>query len=274
MIKAVIFDWAGTTIDFGCMAPAGAFVEAFAHVGVPVTLAEARRPMGYHKKDHLRVMLQAPDLAARWQAKHGQPWTEADVLRLYELVTPLQLEAVKQHSTLIPGTLECINALRLQSIAIGATTGYFTAAADVCYQLSAEQGYTPDFTICADDVPAGRPKPWMIYRCMEALSVYPPKCVVKVGDTVVDIEDGLNAGVWSVAVVDSSNEMGLTLAEFQQQSESELIARRRTVATKFQQAGAHAVVRSVAQVPELVAQLNKFLSDGITPDDVSRQLKS
>ena len=62
-------------------------------------------------------------------------------------------------------------------------------------------------------MPAGRPAPWMIFRCMEALNVYPPAAVVKVGDTVIDIEDGLNAGAWSVGVVDSSNEMSLTAAE-------------------------------------------------------------
>ena len=37
MIQAVIFDWAGTTVDYGCFAPVQAFQEAFAHHGVPAT---------------------------------------------------------------------------------------------------------------------------------------------------------------------------------------------------------------------------------------------
>lgn len=45
MIQAVIFDWAGTTVDYGCFAPVQAFQEAFAHHGVPVTLEETRKPM-------------------------------------------------------------------------------------------------------------------------------------------------------------------------------------------------------------------------------------
>ena len=71
-IQLVVFDWAGTTIDFGCMAPAGAFVAAFAANGVDVTLAEARGPMGLHKKDHIRAMLCTASVGAKWRAAVGR----------------------------------------------------------------------------------------------------------------------------------------------------------------------------------------------------------
>ncbi len=51
MIEAVIFDWAGTTVDYGCFAPVKAFMEAFAHHGVPVTMEETRKPMGMLKRE-------------------------------------------------------------------------------------------------------------------------------------------------------------------------------------------------------------------------------
>ena len=47
-------------------------------------------------------------------------------------------------------------------------------AAQVVYDAAKKQGFVPDFTICADEVPTGRPEPWMIFRAMEALGVYPP----------------------------------------------------------------------------------------------------
>jgi len=173
-IRLVVFDWAGTTIDFGSCAPAEAFVRVFAARGITATISQARRPMGLHKKDHLRVILNVPEIAAEWRAIHNRDWCEADVEELYRQVIPMQIEAVEACSTLISGTNECVTALRQRGIKIAATTGYFREAAEVCYTASRAQGYIPDYCICADEVPAGRPAPWMIYRCMEALGVYPP----------------------------------------------------------------------------------------------------
>lgn len=253
MIRLVIFDWAGTTVDFGSCAPAGAFVEAFARMNVPVTMAEARAPMGLHKKEHLRVMLREPALGQRWRDLRGKPWGEADIDELYRLVTPLQIEAAARHADLTPGLLETVAALRKQGIKIGATTGYFREAAKACADAAAKQGYVPDFSICADDVPAGRPAPWMIFRVMEALNVYPPSAVMKVGDTVVDIEDGLNAGVWSIGVVDSSNVMGLSANEFASLSETERIHRRLQAYHVFRKAGSHGTVNSLTELPALLS---------------------
>lgn len=252
MIRLVIFDWAGTTVDFGSCAPAGAFVEAFARMNVPVTMAEARIPMGIHKKDHLRAMLGLPALSKRWRELRGKPWSEADIDELYRIVTPLQIEAAARHADLTPGLLDTVATLRNRGVKIGATTGYFREAAKACADAAAKLGYVPDFSICADDVPAGRPAPWMIFRVMEALNVYPPSAVVKVGDTVVDIEDGLNAGVWSIGVVDSSNVMGLSAEEFAALSDKERSERRECVREVFQKAGAHGTVDTLSELPGLI----------------------
>ncbi|MCS6866866.1 MAG: phosphonoacetaldehyde hydrolase [Gemmataceae bacterium] len=264
-IQLVVFDWAGTTIDHGCLAPAGAFVASFAARGVPVTLAEARGPMGLHKKDHIRAMLQTDAVGRKWHQTIGRPWTEADVEDLYRDVTPRQLAAVEQYSELVPGLLAVVQILRARGLKIAASTGYFRAAAAAVLAAAQRQGYFPDFNICADDVPAGRPAPWMIFRCMEALGVYPPAAVVKVGDTVVDIEDGLNAGCWSVGVVDTSNEMGLSAAEWAALAADEKAARRSTVRQRFMAAGAHAVIDTLAELPVLIDECNARLQRGQRP---------
>ena len=55
-VKAVIFDWAGTVVDYGSLAPMGAFVETFAEFGVAITIDEARGPMGMAKRPHIAAL--------------------------------------------------------------------------------------------------------------------------------------------------------------------------------------------------------------------------
>ena len=254
-IRLVVFDWAGTTIDFGCRAPVGAFVDVFAAAGVTLTPAEARGPMGTHKKDHIRHLLRVSDIGERWRAATGTAWTEADVDRLYRAVTPKQVAAAEKYSALIPGVVECVAELRRRGIKVAATTGYFREAAEVVYAAARGQGYVPDFAVCADDVPAGRPAPWMIFRAMEALNVYPPSAVLKVGDTVIDIEDGRNAGAWSVGVIDGSSEMGLSEEEFAALNVADRDRRRAEVRERFRLAGADAVIHTLADLPGLIDSL-------------------
>jgi len=264
-IKLVVLDWAGTVIDYGCQAPSGAFVEAFAQRGVSVSLNEARGPMGLHKKDHIREMLRVPELATRWQAHTGQSWTEADVEDLYRLVTPMQVEAAKKHSQLIPHVLDCMGYLRRRGIKVAGSTGYFHEAAQVCYAAGRAQGYEPDFNICADEVPAGRPEPWMIFRAMERLRVYPPSAVIKIGDTPIDMQDGRNAGVWTVGVIDSSNEVGLSQTEFEHRSDAEKTQIREQIANRFVSSGANAAIHTLQKLPELIELFEQFLRDGKSP---------
>src|SRR5260370_6707238 len=140
-IRLVVFDWAGTTIDHGCFAPVSAFVQAFALHDVEVTAAEARGPMGLHKRDHLRAMLHSAEVARRWQRAHGRDWTEQDIDALYHDFIPLQLKVIGQHGRLVPGLLECVSQLQNRGIRIGATTGYFREAAERVYQAARSQGF-------------------------------------------------------------------------------------------------------------------------------------
>ncbi len=254
-IRLVVFDWAGTTVDHGCFAPLAAFMQTFAQHGVTISAAEARVPMGLHKKDHIQVLLQMPAVAQRWRQAHGRDWNDADLESLFQGFIPEQMEVIDRHSRLVPGLLECLAQLRRQDIKIGATTGYFRAAAERVYQAARRQGFVPDQCLCAEDVPAGRPAPWMIFRIMEALDVYPPSAVVKIGDTVPDIEEGLNAGVWSIGVTRTGNEVGLTAEELAQLPEKDRQALLAAARRKLLDAGAHAVIDSVADLPALLPEL-------------------
>lgn len=253
-VRLVVFDWAGTTVDFGSFAPVDAFVRTFAHHGVVVTPAEVRVGMGLHKKDHLRALLRQPDLSQRWNRAAGRDWTEEDLEALYTTFRPLQVETVAEHAQLVPGVLECVATLRRRDIRIGATTGYFRAAAERLSEAARRQGFVPDCSLCAEDVPVGRPAPWMMFRIMEKAGIYPPCTVVKVGDTIPDIEEGRNAGAWSVGVTRSSSTVGCTEEELAALSALQRRAKLDDARRQFLDAGAHAVIDSLADLPNVVDQ--------------------
>lgn len=265
VVKLIVFDWAGTTVDFGCFAPVAAFIGAFAGKGVQITPHEARGPMGLHKQDHIRTLLQDDSIAARWLDANGAAWSEEDVKEIYHSFMPQQVEEAKKYTDVIPGVVEAVKQLQSQGIKIGSTTGYPRVVAEPVLASAAEQGYQPDEAVCADDVSAARPAPWMMYRNMEQLGVYPPHYVVKVGDTVPDIGEGLNAGAWSVGVTDSSSEIGMTYEEWNALPAEQQQADRQKVAEKLTAAGAHFVIPTVAELPELVVSINEKLANGERP---------
>ncbi|HNS20917.1 MAG TPA: phosphonoacetaldehyde hydrolase [Sedimentisphaerales bacterium] len=255
-IKAVISDLAGTTVDFGSCAPAGAFVELFARHNIRATAAEARGPMGIHKRDHIRAMLDMPSISRQWTSIHGRTWTEQDLDDLYEEFIPMTLEALPKYSRVIPGVVETVEKLHAQGIKIGVSTGYNNEMLRIVLEQAAQGGFVPDAAICAADVPKGRPAPWMIFRLMETLDVYPPTSVVKIGDTIADIEDGLNAGVWTVGVTRTGNLVGLTEAELSALPPAERERRIAEASRQLLAAGAHHVVDSFADLPDIIACLS------------------
>jgi phosphonoacetaldehyde hydrolase len=258
-LNAVIFDWAGTTVDFGCFAPTGVFVEVFRQKGVAITLKEARGPMGMHKRDHIRAITKYPRIASEWRAVHGSDCSEKDIEEMFSSFIPLQLSVIEAHSEIIPELPLALEVIRYLNMKIGTTTGYNSAMMEILTAAAARQGYIPDSVVCATDVPAGRPAPWMAFRNAENLGIYPMKSILKIGDTIADIEEGINAGMWSVGVVLSSNEMGLTQKEISGMDQSGLEKRCTEVREAFLMAGADYVINDLSEVGELILNINEKL---------------
>lgn len=264
-VQLVVFDWAGTMVDFGCQAPIIAFVEGFKRKGVDITMAQARKPMGMEKRDHIRVVSEMADVARAWENTHGRPVTSEDINSMYEDFVPLLMEILQSRSKLIPAVLDAVTTLRNQGVRIGATTGYFREAAETVARCGAEEGYIPDAATNSSEVAVGRPAPWMVYRVMEKLNVHPAAAVVNVGDTPVDVETGLNAGVWSVGVAATGNETGLTeveLTALPEQERAERIAKAREI---LQRAGAHRVIDTMEELPGVIDEINLLLKQGNRP---------
>uniref|UniRef100_A0A7C1FQU1 phosphonoacetaldehyde hydrolase n=1 Tax=Caldilinea aerophila TaxID=133453 RepID=A0A7C1FQU1_9CHLR len=264
-LQAVILDWAGTTVDFGSFAPTAVFVRLFERQGVTITPTHARRGMGLMKKDHLRAILQQPAVRAAWQTAHGVPPTDADVDRLYADFEPLQIDVVADYAQPIPGLLDTVAFIRSRGWKIGTTTGYTRPMMEALAQAARAAGYVPDAILTPSDVPAGRPYPWMCYRLAIDLQVYPMAAMVKVGDTVPDIEEGLNAGMWTVGVALTGNMVGLSEAELARLSAEEVAALRREVSARFFAAGAHYVIDGIGDLPKVLEQIDARVRNGESP---------
>lgn len=253
--KAAIFDWAGTMIDFGSFAPMGVFVKAFERFGITATIAQARAPMGAAKWDHIRAMMDDPDIAEQWQEKYGLRPTDADVDKIYEIFVPMNEEVVADYADLIPGALQTVQYLRERGIKIGSTTGYTRSIMERVLPVAAAQGYAPDNLICSDDLPEGRPGPLGIYQTMVDLVAYPPAAILKVDDTAPGIAEGASAGCVTVGLLLTGNAAGLTVDEAEALSEAEKQAIRDRVGPELRAAGADHMIDSVADLPALIEQL-------------------
>jgi phosphonoacetaldehyde hydrolase len=264
-LKAVILDWAGTTVDHGSFAPTAVFMKLFETRGVPITMAEARAPMGLMKKDHLRAIAAMPAVAARWQQAHNRPCDDGDIDRMFEEFVPMQKACLTDYADPIPGALTAVAQLRGMGLLIGSTTGYTREMMEVLVPEAERRGYSPDTWVCPSDAPAGRPHPWMCLLNAMHLGVYPMEAMVKVGDTVPDIEEGLNAGVWTVGLAVTGNGLGMTAAEVEALPLDELEARRHAVAIQLYQAGAHYVVDGIRDCPALIEAINARLAQGERP---------
>jgi phosphonoacetaldehyde hydrolase len=254
--KAVVFDWAGTMIDFGSFAPMGVFVKAFEKFGVTATIDQARAPMGAPKWDHIRAMMDDPDIARQWQAQHGKAPTNADVDKVYEVFVPMNEDVVADYADLVPGAADVIRTLREKNIKIGSTTGYTRSIMERVLPVAAEQGYEPDNLICSDDLPEGRPGPIGMYQTFVDLVVHPPSAVIKVDDTEPGIAEGVAAGCVTVGLALSGNYAGKTPEELAALPEAEVDRLRQHAATKLKAAGADHVIDTVADLPALIEKLD------------------
>jgi len=259
-VEGIIFDWAGTTVDFGCFAPVNAFVTVFKKAGIEITIEEAREPMGLTKIDHIRTMLSMPRISALWNEEHGRKFTERDVENLNAAFESALLETLAAYTDPKPEVLETIEQLRKQGLKIGSSSGYTQKMMEVVVPEAEKKGYRPDFYITADGTSGlGRPYPYMIYRNMEALKLTAARHVVKVGDTVPDIDEALNAGVWSVAVVIGSSEMGLSEKEFDALPEAEQEELIIGIEKNFIEHGADFTIRTLGELPGIIEEINQQL---------------
>jgi phosphonoacetaldehyde hydrolase len=273
-LKAIIFDWAGTVVDFGCLCPVEAIQAAFQAKGIIVAAKDINRFMGIHKREHVRAVLSLPAVTTQWRKAYGKKPDSSDVNLLHEMAEQRMLETVESFAMPTPYLSEAIKMTRKQGLKIGSTTGYTSLLMEKLVPVARQQGFAPDFWIASDQVPKGRPWPWMIFKNMEYLEVYPPAAIVKLGDTVADVEEANNAGIWSVAVVESSSLVGKSRSELEALPARERNSLIREASKQLTRAGAHSVIKNLSQLEATLEQIDERLEKGQLPPQLAHRRRN
>ncbi len=266
-VKALVLDWSGTTADAYVLAPAVVFVDVFKKHGVEISMAEARGPMGLRKDLHIKSLTEVPEIAERWKGVHGNHPGQPEVDAMFADFVPMQLECLREYTTLLPGVAETTQKLQAEGIKIGSTTGFLRAMVDILEEDAKKQGYVPDASVAGDEVEHGaRPKPFMVYKNLDMLDVHPIQSVVKVDDTISGVGEALEAGCWGVGIARYSNYMDIdSFAHEKSLSETEI--RRRLAFTRetLRKAGSHYVIDTFDELPAVIEDVNARLARGEKP---------
>lgn len=248
-LKCVIFDWAGTTVDFGSMSPVEAFREAFRQNGLTVSDDEIRGPMGMLKRDHIKTMLAMPRIKAEFIKEHGREAADGDIDAIYGVFEPSLMSVLPACSRLKPYVKDAVKLLRDNGIKVGSTTGYTASMMETVTACAREQGYTPDCLVIPDEVAnQGRPFPYMVFENLRRLGTASVREAVKIGDTFSDIAEGKNAGLFTVGVTEGSSVMGLNQSEFEALSAPDRERAHLKAAAAFYEKGADLVIRNLGEL--------------------------
>lgn len=264
-VRAVLFDISGTVLDFGSRGPVVAFVELFARQGISVSVEDARRPMGTHKKDHILALLADPAVAARWEAVHGAPPNAEAVEQLYEEFRTLQIEVLKRHCDVIPGVPGVVSELRARGIRVANTTGFDSNMMTGLIREAKAGGYESELWVTPDLVGQGRPAPWMAFYAARQLGVYPMSRFVKVGDTPADVAEARAAGMWAVSVVECGNEVGLSQEELAALSADVRRARISAACARLAAYGPHYLINTTADLIPVIDEISARVERGDRP---------
>lgn len=215
-IRLVILDIAGTVCDgpqdlrhlypnddgLAVKGPVIVFEAMFRKHGMEVDWATIRRPMGKFKKEHLREILQIPEVSAQFAAVHKRPWGEGDVDSMFDMFRPEMARVAATEDLIRPfeGVREAIDEMRAAGILVGCDTGYSKEACSAIYEaLEKKHGVRFDVVADSENV-RGRPTPFLVYDCMYKANVYPPAAVVKADDIKAGVQEGANSGAWTVGL--------------------------------------------------------------------------
>ena len=185
MIRMVVFDMAGTTVDEDNVVYR-TLQEAISAAGYPVSLPQVLAwGAGKEKLQAVRDILAeiAPAAADTATAIH------ADFrLRLAQAYDQLAVRPC-------PGAETVFRSLRAQDIRVVLNTGYDRATAEgLLRKLDWIEGRDIDLLVTASDVAHNRPRPDMIHFAQARLGITDGATVAKAGDSIIDIEEGKAAG--------------------------------------------------------------------------------
>lgn len=190
----VVFDLAGTTVEDKGQVP-DAFRAALAEQGIAVSADKLLGVRGASKREAiLHLMPEGPARAQRAEAAYASFRRHLALRYAAEGVRP------------IPGAEDIFRWLRVRSVRVALDTGFDRITTELLLSALGWPNAVADAVICGDDVKHGRPAPDLIFRAMEATRTGSVDLVANVGDTILDLHAGHNAGVrWNVGVLSGAH---------------------------------------------------------------------
>jgi phosphonoacetaldehyde hydrolase len=267
-IKAVIFGLEGTIIDPGCMAPVETLSELFSNYGIYVSVTDIRNNLHLKREDYIKQVFnqRVKDIVNKGIPTFTRPIEISSIINEY---TELQQKYFKEYNTIIEGTHNLYGRLREEKLKIGVTTNYNIRLGNNISDQLVKENLKPDCFINESKVFNGNlPSPFMIYQTLDVLNIYPVQSVIKVDDTSIGIQEGLNAGCWTIGVSKWSNYTNYqSKYDLLQCSENIRNSRERCAREKLLRSGAHFVVSDISYVFDVIKLINEKLSKGEHPID-------
>jgi phosphonoacetaldehyde hydrolase len=272
-IKTVILDNSGTCVDPFVIAPAVVFQEVFKQHNIDISMREARIPMGLRKDLHISEILKLPRIQEEFIKVNGRKSTKDDVATIFNDFVPMQIDVLPKYCTIMPNVLSTMDNLRDQGIKFGTTTGFNREMVNCILENTKDKGLHFDTTMAGDDFPeeelhlGARPKPFMVWKNLFKLDAWPIESVIKVDDTITGIQEGINAGCWSIGITDYSNYMDIdTIEEWNSMSSKEKQKRKEYSRDKIQnESGAHYIINEFDELELVIQDINQRLSLGEKP---------
>ena len=214
MIRACIFDLGGTIVDKYSLTPLLSFRQIFTSRGINISHKMVMKDMGRHKYDHINIILNEPSVKCQWLYKYNRYSNINDIDKLYNDFKIYQSINTIKHLDILPETKSILELLQDMDIKIGITTGFDKATTEnILYKLEKNNIYVDSYvsSTCLDK--PGRPYPYMIQENMNQLNIDDPLHVIKIDDTNIGIEEGINANCWTVGVARWSVNMDIDSLE-------------------------------------------------------------
>jgi len=252
MIRCCIFDLGGTIVDRYSLTPFISLMNAFGKRSITIPDHILSKDMGKKKLDHIKLLCNEPVVQKQCPT--------IDPLDVYEDFNRLQMNNMNEYLDIIPETKRCIQYLDDKSIRTGITTGFNKEQMDIAIEKLRLDGIVLESAVSSSCIYNGsRPYPHMINKNMENLNISHPKEVIKIDDTEVGIQEGINAGCYTVGVAGWSINMNVfTFAEktFLDKHDTDiegiLYYKLKESRKKLSDAGADVVIDTLDELPEVI----------------------
>ena len=258
MIRACIFDLGGTLIDKYSLSPLNSLHKAFHKFNIPITKSLIADDMGLKKKEHIEIILEKPNVKPMWYRETSdipKSIMRDCILREFNRVQTKSLETCD----LIENSVFTINRLQKMGIKIGITTGFNYEHTMIVNNIFEEHNIFLDSIVSSDCVDNSRPYPDMIHENMKNLNITNPKHVIKIDDTFIGIQEGLNAGCFTIGVPRWSINMDMYDENEGEEDFNTIMDKLKTSKKKLQ--NCHYLIDDLKSITTIILSINKLLNN-------------